>query len=497
LFASNFYPTKSKDALKVFKMGEYSIARHEQPVALSAIPHITSDDTDEQSAYGTLFLWCPFVKESELYVIPGDGDTPARTTTAVEVLAHVKTIGRLTAKARRAREVEVMSADARAGFGALAAGQQDNGDVFDVEGIDAPEGAGIDEEYDGDDNDGCGGEGGGGGGAPAAPWASTPATSAAAGGPGHDIRVLQELEYRALRNFVATVESASKERREQSLQVFDDDSRARGGAESAATAGDFGESSSSASLSAVTEKEAELDTMVDRLSPQQRDCYDCCVHFMRPGSNEGQLRIIVAGAAGVGKSAFLRTIVLYMRLQYGSKAVEVFAQTNAAAKLVDGHTYASLFPPDITRPAGGDDKLKKKKTNAIKKFTDRFQATRLLVLEEHSLVSSEDVLHINDCFRVAFPSLASQPFAGKHVSSHFFLFSKYNNCHCNRLICLFRCYRSSALAITSSYRPSVALHLTKTPTYLKGSRVEPSSLKLSIVSLSLRIQIFDNCAIQN
>jgi hypothetical protein len=260
-----------------------------------------------------------------------------------------------TIDAAEVAKFEAMAADARAGFGALAAGQHDDGDVFDVEGADGPEGAGIDEEYDGDDIDGCGG------GAAATPWASTPATSAAAGGPGHDIRVLQERDYRPLRNFVATVESASKERRAESLQVFDDD-REGGDAASAATAGDFGESSSSASLSAVTIKEAELDTMVDRLSPEQRDCYDCCVHFMRPGSKEGQLRIILAGAAGVGKSAFLRTIVLYMRLQYGSKAVEVFAQTNAAAKLVDGHTIASLFPTDITRPTGGDEKLMNKKT---------------------------------------------------------------------------------------------------------------------------------------
>ena len=88
---------------------------------------------------------------------------------------------------------------------------------------------------------------------------------------------------------------------------------------------------------ALSAKQHELERRVTELSVEQRDAYDCIVYYTEPGSRAGQLLMILGGAAGTGKSKVLLAIVLYLRLQYGAKAVEVVAETNAAARLVDNN----------------------------------------------------------------------------------------------------------------------------------------------------------------
>ena len=158
----------------------------------------------------------------------------------------------------------------------------------------------------------------------------------------------------------------------------------------------------------------EQEVNVAELSQEQRDSYDCVVHYLAPGSKAGQLLKFLAGAAGVGKSKLLKAIVLFLRLQFGSKAAEVVAQTNAAAKLVDGHTIDSTFPAVITKHVSDEKALKRKQT-AINSFHERFSHVKLLIHEEHSLTNSETIYHIHCCFCAAFPEKAHLPFAGFHV----------------------------------------------------------------------------------
>jgi hypothetical protein len=69
-----------------------------------------------------------------------------------------------------------------------------------------------------------------------------------------------------------------------------------------------------------------------------------------------------------------------------------------------------MFPTDVTKSGS------KKQAAAIVAFRARFEHVRLLIHEEHSLKSSETLLHMNDCFKAAFPEHANLPFAGKHVN---------------------------------------------------------------------------------
>ena len=400
VFASNFYLTQSKNEKTTYIMGNYVVSKHPTPVCLCPIPHITSDDTNEQSAYGTLFMWLPFKLESELYIIPGS--SPPVKTTAVEVLQHVKLQGLLTPKAQQARQVEAMAASARAGFGEECA----EGDHFSVD-VDAPPADADGEVVDYEDfADGAP--------LPAPAWASAAvATGASLDGANGDILMLQPADYSHLRNFAAVSEKLAKEARAEALSVFDSGRRDGAGAAGMEGGADFGDASGFDS--AISIKEAELEKTLAELSLEQKDAFDCDVHYMGVGSTAGQLLKVLAGAAGTGKSKYLRAVVLWMRLQYGSLCAEVFAQTNAAARLVDGHTIDSMFPSDVTKSGS------KKQKAAIAAFRTRFEHVRLLIHEEHSLTSSETLLHMNDCFKAAFPEHAKLPFAGKHVNCFVFI----------------------------------------------------------------------------
>ena len=401
VFASNFFISRAKSA---YAMGPYAVAKHETPVCLCPIPHITSDDTNEQSAYGTLFMYLPFSKESDLYIIPGS-DPPVKST-AADVLSVVKQQGLLTPKAQKARQVEAMAASARAGFGA----EDTEGSHFNFDDGGLPKDADVEVGYEDFAN--------GGAPLPTPPWASLAApTGASLEGANGDILLLQPAEYSRFRNFAAVSERLAKEARTEALSVFDFSRREAGGSLSGGS--DFGNGSNDDS--AISLKEAELELMLAELSVQQKDAFDCDVHYMSVGSTAGQLLKVLAGAAGTGKSKYLKATVLWMRLQYGSLCVEVVAQTNAAARLVDGHTIDSVFPSAITT-AGSSEASGKKQVEAIKVFKTRFEHVRLLIHEEHSLTSSETLLHMNDCFKLAFPELKHLPFAGKHVSIFAYLF---------------------------------------------------------------------------
>ena len=396
-FASNFFLTTSKNDKIFFQMGDYRVAQHIQPVGIAPIPHISSDESDEQSAYGTLFLWHPFKEERELYIIPAHGSTPEVKTTAVEVLAYLKQSGLLTGMAKRSRQVEVMAEAARAGFGA-----NEDGSNFDGNDGGCPDGP---QEDGGGAYDGLADEGIS---AAMPTCALVPSTGAAVGGA--SISVLAPAKYLELRHFVATKEKEAKQARSEALHIFDrgaNDGHGQGGA-------DFGNACNSESP--LNTKEMELEEQVAKLSKEQRDCYNCVVHYLEPGSKAGQLLKILSGAAGVGKSTLLEAIVLYLRLQFGSKAAEVVAQTNAAAKLVDGHTIDSTFPEVMTKKAK-DEKGLKKKQAAIDAFRERFSSVKLLIHEEHSLTNSETFYRIHCCFCAAFPEKAHLPFAGFHVSN--------------------------------------------------------------------------------
>ena len=100
-FASNFFLVSVKVKSSI-RMGQYNVSQHSQPVALSAIPFITADENDEQSAYGILFLWYPFQKEADLLTLPNDLGTELEgRASAVSVLKICKETNLLSTRAAR------------------------------------------------------------------------------------------------------------------------------------------------------------------------------------------------------------------------------------------------------------------------------------------------------------------------------------------------------------------------------------------------------------
>jgi Ni2+-binding GTPase involved in maturation of urease and hydrogenase len=242
---------------------------------------------------------------------------------------------------------------------------------------------------------------------PALKRSNAEGSSAAAGTA--EMRILEPSEYLVMRNFISLNEASAKSAREAELAVFDQPATDLNGG-----GADFG----AEWCSILSEQDQRLQAMVEELSPQQRDLYDCVVHYCSPGSKVGELLVHVAGAAGVGKTKVTMTIAFYMHVQYGSKSVAAMAITNLASGNVNGHTIDSLFPSILTENTT-DPKRVKLKAAALKTLQAKFDPVHLLIFEEHGTISCEFFYRIDQSLRFAFPKANGRahdlPFAGRHV----------------------------------------------------------------------------------
>jgi ATP-dependent DNA helicase PIF1 len=115
----------------------------------------------------------------------------------------------------------------------------------------------------------------------------------------------------------------------------------------------------------------------DDLSPEQKSV----VEAVNAGMN-----VFFTGSAGTGKSYTLRRIINLLQNKYDTKTVHVTASTGIAATNIGGttlHSYASIGlgnePVDIIM----------KRLTKFRGVADRWRATRVLIIDEISMLSTE------------------------------------------------------------------------------------------------------------
>ena len=167
-----------------------------------------------------------------------------------------------------------------------------------------------------------------------------------------------------------------------------------------------------ARVSAFTgEQTARRDSELEHLNAKQREVRDKLYNaFTRDGDNE-QVMLTVAGEAGTGKSRIIEMVVLDALLQFGGAGlygpVLVVAMTNAAAHLVGGQTVFKTLT--MHKLNGSESALNKLRTE----LRQRFHPIKAIVLDEKSLLSTQNFGQILALWKFAFPEIEA-PFAGRH-----------------------------------------------------------------------------------
>ncbi len=242
-FASWFaLPENNKDGGTRFTMGNgMKLLKRKKQAALVTVPYVTADLNDERSAYAMLKLWLPHRDEAELLY---GFDGPTAAVDALRAKWHQLRDGG-HALVQRRREME----EARADFdGRDSDAEADVPEVLEEPGAEDLNHAMLDA--------GCDVRG-------PLLMPGTGATTSSA------ILVWAPDKFRRARGFVAEQENWAKAQREQELAQFD---RVPGA------------ESHDAAVSVISAHEQRLASMVEGLSSQQRDAYDCVVHQLQPGS---------------------------------------------------------------------------------------------------------------------------------------------------------------------------------------------------------------------
>lgn len=172
------------------------------------------------------------------------------------------------------------------------------------------------------------------------------------------------------------------------------------------------------------ERIRQLAIDVLKLTTSQRNAYDKAVK--RISSNE-QLLMFISGEGGTGKTFVISLIQEFTKLRYGKQlglygATVAMAPTGCAANVVRGYTWQSCYGKGRSK-----DKTETKKLSSLtaKKIGSKFDGTKLLVLDEISMINLENIAEISDRHIAALKSLTedkqeqeiinSKLFGGVHV----------------------------------------------------------------------------------
>jgi hypothetical protein len=364
-----------------------TVTRRKKQAAVVTTPFVTADRGDDRCAWALLKLYLPHRSDDELLF--GFTDHAAPAVAALESKwAQLRGCGHANWDSRRALE-QAREADYESEGEAPGAAAQ-GGDA-EIDGL-------VRATYAEDDAaDLCAADAA----ADAGAVLQVPGTSAAIHK--HHVYVARSDLYGQLVGFADAQNRLAVQRRQKELSVFDRKDAAAVAREGEPAVDDV-----------ISQHEMKLAQMVDRLSPQQRDAYNCVVYHHTPGRTAGgQLLAIVAGEGGSGKSYWLNVVALFMRLQYGSRAASVTAWTNRAACLVNGVSFCRLFALNTgnwrAEMTGHHAELRRGRVK------EKFEPVKVIIIDEKSLLALEQLLGADVLLRWAFPERGDVPFAGISV----------------------------------------------------------------------------------
>ena len=181
------------------------------------------------------------------------------------------------------------------------------------------------------------------------------------------------------------------------------------------------------SISHVQNYEERLlkpSTDISKLTIGQRSAYDRAVNHIS-GQNESQLIMFISGEGGTGKSFIIALIMEFTRLKFGKQlglygATVAMAPTGCSANVISGFTWQSCYGKGKTK----DKKITMTAANA-KKVGERFRGTRLLVIDEISMINLESLSEISYRHQQGMLAMTddederslikSKPFGGTHI----------------------------------------------------------------------------------
>jgi PIF1-like helicase len=168
----------------------------------------------------------------------------------------------------------------------------------------------------------------------------------------------------------------------------------------------------------------QLAIDVNKLTSGQRSAYDKAVK--RIETNE-QLIMFISGEGGTGKTFVIALIQEYTRLRFRKQiglygATVAMAPTGCAANVVRGYTWQACYGKGRSQDKSGKDKMS---SLTAKKVGAKFDGTKLLVLDEVSMVNLESLAEMSNRHKAALIALTedkrehdyinSRPFGGVHI----------------------------------------------------------------------------------
>ena len=160
------------------------------------------------------------------------------------------------------------------------------------------------------------------------------------------------------------------------------------------------------------------------MTTEQRAAYDKAINHIS-GRNTEQLIMFISGEGGTGKSSIIALIMEFTRLKYGKQlglygATVAMAPTGCSANVISGFTWQSCYGKGKTKDKTGT----MTSTNATK-VGERFRGTKLLVIDEISMINLESLSEISYRHQQGMLAMTeddiekneimAKPFGGTHI----------------------------------------------------------------------------------
>ena len=148
-------------------------------------------------------------------------------------------------------------------------------------------------------------------------------------------------------------------------------------------------------------RELEQDEEMMASDPRQKHCYEKIKEHIVDGENQGQLRMVLSGSGGTGKTLVIHSAVKLARTVYGKTEslygpVLVLGPTGCAAYNAGGFTWQSALNKSREGP-----KRKVLSEDAAQKLENKLAGLKMVIFDEYSMASTEDLVEIEERLRLS------------------------------------------------------------------------------------------------
>jgi PIF1-like helicase len=145
-------------------------------------------------------------------------------------------------------------------------------------------------------------------------------------------------------------------------------------------------------VSNYDERVQQLAADIQKLTVGQKRAYDKAISHLS-GANPTPLFMFISGEGGTGKSFIIALIREFTRLRYGKQlglfgSVATMAPTGCAANLVEGQTWQASYGVGNNSDQNGKNNMTR---GSAKNVGERFRGTKLIIIDEISMISLENL----------------------------------------------------------------------------------------------------------